>query len=146
MSECEVCKGTGTAVFFTADGEREPEQCLCVLEEDYFSFLQRHGIPESIEEIKMKGYVRFQNGIVSVSQIEGFSWKKLKIGDPLLEMWERQNYTEDVYSVVIFLKGSSKFMTTTTQKNLDQMIARFKIWNNGDEYENENEEAEELLL
>lgn len=48
-------------------------------------------------------------------------------------MWERQNYTQDVYSVVVFLKGSNKFMTTTTQKNLDQMIARFKIWNDGDE-------------
>ena len=144
--KCRRCNGTGTAVSFTADGEKEPEQCLCVLEEDYFSFLQRHGIPEAEGEIEMKGYVRFQNGIVSVSQIEGFSWKRLKPGDPLLDMWERQNYTDDVYSVVIFLKGSNKFMTTTTQKNLDQMIARFKIWNNGDEYENENERAEELLL
>ena len=80
--------------------------------------------PEEEGEIEMKGYVRFQNGIVAVSQIEGFSWKRLKPGDPLLEMWERQNYTQDVYSVVIFLKGSNKFMTTTTQKNLDQMVAR----------------------
>lgn len=92
----------------------------------------------------MKGYVRFQNGIVAVSQIEGFSWKRLKPGDPLLDMWERQNYTQDVYSVVVFLKGSNKFMTTTTQKNLDQMIARFKIWNDGDE--NKYDEREELLL
>tara|TARA_Y100001972_G_C7600599_1_gene300961 strand:- start:132 stop:569 length:438 start_codon:yes stop_codon:yes gene_type:complete len=144
--KCRRCNGTGTAVLQTADGEKEPEQCLCVLEEDYFSFLQRHGIPEAEGEIKMKGYVRFQNGIVSVSQIEGFSWKRLKPGDPLLDLWERQNYTDDVYSVVIFLKGSNKFMTTTTQKNLDQMIARFKIWNNGDENENGIEEREELLL
>lgn len=143
---CGTCGGTGTAVLFTEDGEKEPEQCLCVLEEDYFSFLDRHGIPESEEEIKMKGYVRFQNGIVAVSQIEGFSWKRLKKGDPLLDLWERQNYTQDVYSVVVFLKGSSKFMTTTTQKNLDQMIERFKIWNNGDENEYDNEEREELLL
>ena len=143
---CRNCGGTGTAVLFTADGEKEPEPCLCVMEEDYFSFLHRHGIPEAEGEIEMKGYVRFQNGIVAVSQIEGFSWKRLREGDPLLEMWERQNYTNDVYSVVIFLKGSNKFMTTTTQKNLDQMIARFKIWNNGDEYENGIEEREELLL
>jgi hypothetical protein len=143
---CRICNGSGTAVLQTADGEKETEQCLCVLEEDYFSFLDRHGIPESEGEIRMKGYVRFQNGIVSISQIEGFSWKRLKVGDPLLDLWDKQNYTDVVYSVVIFLKGSNKFMTTTTQKNLDQMIARFKIWNNGDEYENDNERAEELLL
>lgn len=143
---CSNCGGTGTAVLFTADGEKEPEPCLCVMEEDYFSFLHRHGIPEAEGEIEMKGYVRFQNGIVAVSQIEGFSWKRLREGDPLLEMWERQNYTDDVYSVVIFLKGSNKFMTTTTRKNLDQMVARFKIWNNGDENNYDNEEKEELLL
>lgn len=142
---CRKCGGTGTAVSFTVDGEKEPEPCLCVMEEDYFSFLQRHGIPEAEGEIEMKGYVRFQNGIVAVSQIEGFSWKRLKEGDPLLDMWERQNYMYDVYSVVIFLKGNNKFMTTTTQKNLDQMIARFKVWNNGDENNYDNEE-EELLL
>lgn len=143
---CRNCGGTGTAVLFTADGEKEPEPCLCVMEEDYFSFLHRHGIPEAEGEIEMKGYVRFQNGIVAVSQIEGFSWKRLREGDPLLEMWERQNYTDDVYSVVIFLKGSNKFMTTTTRKNLDQMVARFKVWNNGDENNYDNEEKEELLL
>ena len=64
--KCNVCDGTGTAVLQTADGEKEPEQCLCVLEEDYFSFLKRHGIPEAEREIEMKGYVRFQNGIVSI--------------------------------------------------------------------------------
>lgn len=143
---CRNCGGTGTAVLFTADGEKEPEPCLCVMEEDYFSFLHRHGIPEAEGEIEMKGYVRFQNGIVAVSQIEGFSWKRLREGDPLLEMWERQNYTDDVYSVVIFLKGSNKFMTTTTRKNLDQMVARFKVWNNGDENNYGNEKEEELLL
>ena len=143
---CRNCGGTGTAVLFTADGEKEPEPCLCVMEEDYFSFLHRHGIPEAEGEIEMKGYVRFQNGIVAISQIEGFSWKRLREGDPLLEMWERQNYTDDVYSVVIFLKGSNKFMTTTTRKNLDQMVARFKVWNNGDENEYDNERAEGLLL
>jgi len=141
-----MCNGTGTAVLFTADGEREPEPCLCVMEEDYFSFLHRHGIPEAEGEIKMKGYVRFQNGIVAISQIEGFSWKKLREGDPLLEMWARQNYTDDVYSVVIFLKGSNKFMTTTTKKNLDQMVVRFKVWNNGDENDYDKERAEGLLL
>ena len=50
--KCSVCDGTGTAVLFTADGEKEPEQCLCVLEEDYLSFLERHGIPEEEGEIE----------------------------------------------------------------------------------------------
>ncbi len=144
MINCRICEDTGTAVYFTADGEKEPEACLCKAEESYFSFLERHGIPTTLEEIDMKGYVRFQNGIVAISQIEGFSWKRLKEGDPLLDVWDNQNYTNTVFSLVIFLKGSNRFMTTTTQKNLDQMIARFKIWNNGDENEDENEEG--LLL
>ena len=139
--KCRVCKGTGTAVYFTADGEKEPEPCLCSMEEDYFSFLDRHGIPVAEEDYIMKGHIRFQNGILAVPEIQAISWKRLSEDDPLMKMWEKQGHADssNVFSLVVFLKGGNKFMTTTTRKNLDKIIGRFKNWNDGDNYEYEEE-------
>ena len=139
--KCRICNGTGTAVYFTADGEKEPEPCLCTVEEDYFSFLDRHGIPVAEEEYSMKGHIRFQNGILAVSEIQAISWKRLTKDDPLMVMWEKQGHMDssNVFSLIVFLKGGNKFMTTTTRKNLDKIIGRFKNWNDGENYEYEEE-------
>ena len=41
---CSVCDGTGTAVSFTVDGEKEPVPCLCRCEPTYDEWLALHGI------------------------------------------------------------------------------------------------------
>ena len=58
-----------------------------------------------------------------------------------MKMWEKQGHADssNVFSLVVFLKGGNKFMTTTTRKNLDKIIGRFKNWNDGDNYEYEEE-------
>lgn len=87
----------------------------------------------------MKGHIRFTNGIVAIEQIEGFTWKLLDEDDPLREKFRNKEHEhiDKFFSVLIFLKGGHKFLTSTTKNNLDKMIKRFKVWNKND---NENEE------
>ena len=94
----------------------------------------------------MKGYIRFTNGIVSVEEMQAFTWRPLDDDDPLMDKFRNKEHEhlEKFFSILIFLRGGQKFMTATTKKNLNDMIKRFKHLNKGDghEYGNEMEETD----
>lgn len=92
----------------------------------------------------MKGYMRFTNGIVSVDDVQAFTWRPLESDDPLMDKFRNKEHAhiEKFFSILIFLRGGQKFMTATTQGNLNDMIKRFKNKNKGDKYEYSNEDKE----
>ena len=92
----------------------------------------------------MKGYMRFTNGIVSVDDVQAFTWRPLESDDPLMDKFRNKEHAhiEKFFSILIFLRGGQKFMKATTQGNLNDMIKRFKNKNKGDKYEYSNEDKE----
>jgi len=92
----------------------------------------------------MKGYIGFTNGIVSIEEMQGFTWRPLDDDDPLMDKFRNKEHEhiDKFFSILIFLRGGHKFMTATTKKNLNSMIKRFKTLNKGESYEygNENDE------
>jgi len=93
----------------------------------------------------MKGYIRFTNGIVSIEEMQAFTWRPLDEDDPLMNRFRNKEHAhiEKFFSILIFLRGGQKFMTATTKKNLNDMIKRFKFINQGEQYEYSNEDDEE---
>jgi|TARA_R100001463_G_scaffold42066_5_gene88386 recombinational DNA repair protein RecT len=89
----------------------------------------------------MKGYIRFTNGIVSVEEMQAFTWRPLDEDDPLMDRFRNRehDHIEKFFSILIFLRGGQKFMTATTKNNLNDMIKRFKHKNKGEQYEYNNE-------
>ncbi len=95
----------------------------------------------------MKGYIRFTNGIVSIDNIQAFTWRPLDDDDPLMDKFRNKEHAhiDKFFSILIFLHGGQKFMTATTKGNLNDMIRRFKHLNKGDGYEYGNENNEEEI-
>ena len=95
----------------------------------------------------MKGHIRFTNGIVSVQEMQAFTWRPLDEDDPLMDRFRNKEHghIERFFSILIFLRGGQKFMTATTQNNLNDMIKRFKNLNKGVMYEYNNKNMEEEI-
>ncbi len=93
----------------------------------------------------MKGYIRFTNGIVSVEEMQAFTWRPLDDDDPLMDKFRNKEHEhlEKFFSILIFLRGGQTFMTATTTKNINDMIHSFKYCNKGDGYEYGNENVED---
>lgn len=95
----------------------------------------------------MKGHIRFTNGIVSIQEMQAFTWRPLDDDDPLMDRFRNKEHShiDRFFSILIFLRGGQKFMTATTQNNLNDMIKRFKHLNKGVMYEYNNENMEEEI-
>ena len=95
----------------------------------------------------MKGYIRFTNGIVAIEEIQAFTWRPLSEDDPLMDKFRNKEHAhlDRFFSILIFLSSGQKFMTATTQNNLNDMIDRFKFRNKGEAYEYGNEYNEEEI-
>ena len=95
----------------------------------------------------MKGHIRFTNGIVSIQEMQAFTWRPLDEDDPLMDRFRNKEHShiDRFFSILIFLRGGQKFMTATTQNNLNDMIKRFKHLNKGVMYEYNNENMEEEI-
>ena len=134
---CNICSGTGIKVIQTQFGEHEQEPCLCLAENEFFRL---HGIDEE-ENITTGGhqeegmgqpdkqYIRFINGIVSLNDVQAFTWSSLKETESLANLFVNQvtNGDEQKYfKLVIFLRGGQNFVTACTRKNMEKMRYRFK--------------------
>ena len=136
-STCRICSGTGIKVIQTQFGEREQEPCLCLAENEFFRL---HGI-EGEENITTVGYqeegmgqpdkqyIRFINGIVSLNDVQAFTWSSLKETESLANLFVNQKVGEGeqkYFKLVIFLRGGQNFVTACTRKNMEKMRYRFK--------------------
>ena len=134
---CNICSGTGIKVIQTQFGEHEQEPCLCLAENEFFRL---HGI-DGEENITTGGhqeegmgqpdkqYIRFINGIVSLNDVQAFTWSSLKETESLANLFVNQvtNGDEQKYfKLVIFLRGGQNFVTACTRKNMEKMRYRFK--------------------
>lgn len=79
-----------------------------------------------VEDFSRKHYARFTNGVVSLDDVQAFTWSKLKPSDDLTKFIYPATKTGDVYKIVLFLKGGQNFITATSPKNLKKVISRFK--------------------
>tara|TARA_R110002020_G_scaffold5602_3_gene23124 strand:+ start:300 stop:632 length:333 start_codon:yes stop_codon:yes gene_type:complete len=77
-----------------------------------------------------KQYVRFKNALLSIDEIQAFTWSTLKETDNLRNMFSNDrigvNGIPKYYKVVVFLRGGQNFVSACTKKTLDNMIIRFK--------------------
>jgi len=134
---CNICSGTGIKVIQTQFGEHEQEPCLCLAENEFFRL---HGIDEE-ENITTGGhqeegmgqpdkqYIRFINGIVSLNDVQAFTWSSLKETENLANLFVNQKVGEGeqkYFKLVIFLRGGQNFVTACTRKNMEKMRYRFK--------------------
>ena len=136
-SDCPLCTGSGIRVIQTQFGEHEQEPCLCLVEKEFFRL---HGIVEeenittgSHREEGMgqpdKQYIRFINGIVSLNDVQAFTWSSLKETESLSGLFKNQTTgdgEQKYFKLVIFLRGGQNFITACTRKNMEKMRYRFK--------------------
>lgn len=77
-----------------------------------------------------KQYVRFKNALLSIKEIQAFTWSKLKETDELNRLFYGDKIGEygkpKYYKIVVFLRGGQNFVTACTKKNLDTFLRRFK--------------------
>ena len=135
--KCNLCSGTGIKVIQTQFGEHEQEPCLCLAEKEFFRL---HGIveEENITTVDYreegmgqpdKQYIRFINGIVSLNDVQAFTWSSLKETESLANLFVNQKVGEGeqkYFKLVIFLRGGQNFVTACTRKNMEKMRYRFK--------------------
>ena len=77
-----------------------------------------------------KQYVRFKNALISIEEIQAFTWSRLNESDNLRNLFNGDrvgiNGIPKYYKMVIFLNGGQTFVSACTKKTLDSMIIRFK--------------------
>tara|TARA_R100000995_G_scaffold23362_2_gene10062 strand:+ start:238 stop:510 length:273 start_codon:yes stop_codon:yes gene_type:complete len=77
-----------------------------------------------------KQYIRFKNALLSVKEIQAFTWSNLKETDEMNRLFYGDRLGEHgrpkYYKVVVFLRGGQNFVSACTKKNLDHLIRRFK--------------------
>jgi len=77
-----------------------------------------------------KQYIRFKNALLSIEDIQAFTWSKLKETDVLNRLFHSDNIgikgKPNYFKIVVFLRGGQSFVSATTNKNLKQLTSRFK--------------------
>jgi len=77
-----------------------------------------------------KEYVRFKNALLSIKEIQAFTWSSLNDSDNLRNLFKDDKIgtygVPKYFKVVVFLRGGQNFVSACTKKTLDNMINRFK--------------------